>query len=272
MKHKNVQYFLALSGFLLVANFTSPTLAASSEWVDLYGGKARLSAVKDPDTNIISGMVQINLKEGWKTYWRQPGGSGIPPIIDFTGSTFFTLDKISYPVPEIGDNEEQFIGYHNSVSFVFSGQATSVDAALKVSLLAGVCEKICIPAMANFKIDASALNQSDPKTMRSLMLGKSLLPKVAHDRFSLSSPNYEDSIYTASATIPDGLENPTLLVEGPNGWFSGIIKPSDTLNNFSFALPEKLTSNKELRNQLRYTLIASGQAVESPLPLNDISN
>lgn len=272
MKQKTAQYFLALSGFLLVANFTSPSIAATSEWVDLYGGKARLSAIKDPDTNIISGMVEIKLKEGWKTYWRIPGGSGIPPNIDFTGSTFFTLNKISYPVPEIGDDDEQFIGYHNSVSFVFSGQATSVDAALKLSLLAGVCEKICIPAMADFEIDARALNQSDPKTMRSLMLGKSLLPKEAHEHFSLSKFIYKDSIYTTSATIPDGLENPTLLVEGPNGWFSGIVKLSDTLNDFSFTLPEDLVSNNKQRNQFRYTLIASGQAVESTLPLENISN
>lgn len=272
MKQYRLYKLLALTGILSVTAFASPTVAATSQWVDLYGGKARLSAVKDPATNIISGMVEIKLKEGWKTYWRQPGGSGIPPKIDFTGSTFFNLDKILYPVPEIGGSTDQFIGYHNSVNFVFSGQATSVDATLKLDLLAGVCEKICIPAMANFEIEAQALNQSDPKALMSLMLGKSLLPRKAHEQFSLSDIHYKDDIFSASAVLPEGLKNPTLLVEGPNGWFSGVIKLDKSLNKFSFTLPENLVQKSGPNNQFNYTLIASGQGVESALPLKDIIN
>lgn len=267
MKQIKLNKIIAMSNIFSAIAFASPSLAATTEWVDLYGGKARLSAVKNPDTNVITGMVEITLKEGWKTYWRQPGGSGIPPKIDFTGSTFFTLDKISYPIPEIGEDEDNFIGYHNAVSFIFSGQANSIDATLKLDLLAGVCEKICIPATANFEIGAQALNQSDPKTTMALMLGKILLPKKPSENFSLKNTQYKDSIYSAAVTLPAGLNNPTLLVEGPMGWFSGGVKLNQTTNKFSFNLPEKLVKNDAFKSQLTYTLIASGQAVESTLPL-----
>lgn len=262
--------FLALSCFLSVASFATNSIAATSQWVDLYGGKARLSAVKDPATDVITGMVEIKLKKGWKTYWRKPGGGGIPPIFDFTGSDFFTLQKIQFPAPEIKE-DEQFIGYHNLVNFIFTGKATSLDANLKLSLLAGICEKICIPAMADFKIEANALNQSDRKTMMAILLNKSLLPKQANENFSLSNITYKDSTFSATATLPVGLINPVLLVEGPNGWFSGIVNIDATNNQFSFNLPDKLALDNKLNNQFKYTLIASGQAVESTLPLNNNS-
>ena len=272
MKHKFTIYSLALTSFLVAGSFASPSLAASSEWVDLYGGKARLNAIKDPVTDVITGMIEIRLKKGWKTYWRKPGGGGIPPEFDFTGSTFFTLDKIQFPVPEIGDDADQFIGYHNSVNFFFSGSTTSVDATLELSLLAGLCEKLCIPATANFKIEAHALNQSDQKTVMSLTLNKNLLPREANEKFSLSNATHKDSIYTASAVIPFGLNDPILLVEGPNGWFSGIVKYNHDRGQFSFTLPKNLVTNTQLSEQFKYTLIASGQAVESTLPLNNISH
>ena len=30
--------------------------------------------------------VEIKLKPGWKTYWRYPGDSGVPPVLDFSES------------------------------------------------------------------------------------------------------------------------------------------------------------------------------------------
>ena len=30
--------------------------------------------------------VQIRLEPGWKTYWRTPGDSGVPPSFDWSGS------------------------------------------------------------------------------------------------------------------------------------------------------------------------------------------
>ena len=30
--------------------------------------------------------IEIKLQPGWKTYWRYPGDSGVPPRFDFSGS------------------------------------------------------------------------------------------------------------------------------------------------------------------------------------------
>ena len=68
---------------MLVAFAPADAWSASSDWEDLGGGKARLVAELDPVSGEIHGVVEFDLDEGWKTYWRQPGGSGIPPEFDF---------------------------------------------------------------------------------------------------------------------------------------------------------------------------------------------
>lgn len=294
MKTVKLNRHLALTAILLNTCAVAPAYAASSDWVNLYGGEARLSAVKDPDTNKITGIVEIKLKEGWKTYWRNPGDAGIPPIIDFTGSTFFTLDKISFPIPEIlTEDGTQFIGYHNTVQFVFSGQAEGSAASLKVNFTAGVCEKICIPATAEFEFLPNALNQSDPKTSRTLMLSKSYLPREPSTQFSLSNVKRKGGKYSVTANIPKALSDPKLLIEGPKGWFSGVLVPNEFSNQISFNLPTDLPTDLAtglptnsltnfltdspsnvshqgvLKNQMRYTLIANGQAVEGTLTIDD---
>ena len=41
-----------------------------------------------PDGTRIIG-VELTLAPGWKTYWRAPGDSGIPPRFDWSGSRKF---------------------------------------------------------------------------------------------------------------------------------------------------------------------------------------
>ena len=45
--------------------------------------------------------LQITLAPGWKTYWRQPGDTGIPPRFDFSGSENLTILDVIYPAPKI---------------------------------------------------------------------------------------------------------------------------------------------------------------------------
>ena len=35
----------------------------------------------------LEGILDIELKPGWKTYWRDPGDAGVPPTIDVSAST-----------------------------------------------------------------------------------------------------------------------------------------------------------------------------------------
>ena len=44
--------------------------------------------------------VEIKLDPGWKTYWRDPGDSGMPPTLDFSGSDNVKAVTVLWPAPQ----------------------------------------------------------------------------------------------------------------------------------------------------------------------------
>src|SRR5258706_12990872 len=43
--------------------------------------------------------VEIRLATGWKTYWRYPGDSGVPPVFDFSKSQNNKSVSFLWPAP-----------------------------------------------------------------------------------------------------------------------------------------------------------------------------
>jgi DsbC/DsbD-like thiol-disulfide interchange protein len=104
--------------------------------------------------------LDVVLDQGWKTYWRVPGESGVPPQFDWSRSRNVESVKMHWPVPSrITDAGGETIGYEKRVIFLFDVAAADpgrpVDLALEAFL--GVCEKICIPV----KLEMS-LRQASP--------------------------------------------------------------------------------------------------------------
>src|SRR4051812_40829530 len=65
---------LACLGLLVTATGQAGAGAASSDWVEGHNSRARLVA-----GNGIA-AVELQMPEGWKTYWRTPGDAGgVPP-------------------------------------------------------------------------------------------------------------------------------------------------------------------------------------------------
>ena len=117
--HDNRLFFLVV--FITLINITGAK-AASSEWHDLGGGEARLVAAADPASSTINGLIEVRLQEGWSTYWRYPGSSGIPPKFDFSASMGFSNQPVEFPTPSLQSaNDVTYAGYKKHVSFPFTG-------------------------------------------------------------------------------------------------------------------------------------------------------
>jgi DsbC/DsbD-like thiol-disulfide interchange protein len=100
--------------------------------------------------------LEIALGEGWKTYWRMPGESGIPPQFDWSGSTNLKSITIGWPAPRrYRDAAGETVGYTTRI--VFPLRVEPVDAAkpvnLALSLFYAVCKDICIPADADLRLE-----------------------------------------------------------------------------------------------------------------------
>lgn len=248
----------------IASAFPQASNAASSKWQDLGGGKARLVAIKDPSTDAIKGMVEVVLDEGWKTYWRSPGGSGIPPEFDFSRSQNLSIDTVAFPVPQwIEIPSSSFAGYKDNVRFVFEGKAQSMDSEMHLDVLIGVCEEICIPATAAFTISADELNRSDPKATMELSMAELDLPIATPENsvpvlaLAYSANNLKILVQGKEPSNP-----PVLYLEGPEIW--NLAQPkylsSDaTGHTFELDIPESVTSSEIAETRLRYTVVTSGQ-------------
>jgi DsbC/DsbD-like thiol-disulfide interchange protein len=96
--------------------------------------------------------IEIRLGPGWKTYWRYPGDSGVPPRFGFARSENIETIELSWPAPHgFADGTGSSIGYKGGV--IFPLRIVPKDPArpvvLRLDLDYAVCEKLCVPATAN---------------------------------------------------------------------------------------------------------------------------
>src|SRR6185503_19169941 len=100
----------SLASVLCVLVVVCPTAHATgleSQWVDGHNSGGR----------VISGGgiagVELELPEGWKTYWRYPGeAGGVAPVFDWSQSTNLESAQVLYPAPKrFTDKSGDTIGY-----------------------------------------------------------------------------------------------------------------------------------------------------------------
>lgn len=123
--------------------------AASGAWADEIAHSEVRLLQGDFAGERWSAGVQIDLAEGWKTYWRMPGEAGIAPEFDWSQSRNVAEVELRWPAPgRYQDASGETIGYAHRVVFPVSVRpedpAQPVELALQLSY--AVCKDICIPA------------------------------------------------------------------------------------------------------------------------------
>src|SRR6266849_10131585 len=150
----------ALGALLASAlNFTAGAADASS-----WDGDAR-SAVRlvagsplGADGSLRAG-VEVRLATGWKTYWRYPGDSGVPPVFDFSKSENIKSVSILWPAPHrFTDGGGASIGYKGGVIFPVHvvPESSNRPATLRLALDYAVCERLCVPARGQATLELAS--------------------------------------------------------------------------------------------------------------------
>jgi DsbC/DsbD-like thiol-disulfide interchange protein len=139
-----------IAAVAVVAQATPSYATDSSSWDGDARSAVRLIAggSRPSDQEVHAGL-EMRLSPGWKTYWRYPGDSGVPPRFNFAQSLNVKSVNVSWPAPDhFVDEGGQSIGYKDSV--IFPIQITPEDPAkpvtLRLALDYAVCEKLCVPA------------------------------------------------------------------------------------------------------------------------------
>jgi thiol:disulfide interchange protein DsbD len=126
------------------------SIFGSAEIVDT--GHARISLIKDhsdfvPGTSINIGL-KVSMDKGWHTYWRNPGDSGGPIVIDWDLPKGFSVSDIKWPLPEkIEYPPLMTYGYEDFVIYpmVLSIPADYSDDYFEMAADILICADVCIP-------------------------------------------------------------------------------------------------------------------------------
>jgi DsbC/DsbD-like thiol-disulfide interchange protein len=173
MRNAFAHLLMITTAALLGAAFAPAAQAQdASPWDDEPHGSTRLIAGATQtkgDDKLERAGIEIRLEPGWKTYWRYPGDSGVPPTLDFAGSENVKSVSTQWPAPEVfADGAGGYsIGYHGDVVLplqIIPNDATK-PSMLHVTLGYAVCGKLCVPAEAHLALTLSGRSGAEEPTL-----------------------------------------------------------------------------------------------------------
>jgi DsbC/DsbD-like thiol-disulfide interchange protein len=221
---------------------------------------------------VLLGGIAFQLQPGWKTYWRTPGDSGVPPRFDFSKSDNVEAVTVLWPAPTKFDDGGggNSLGYHDQVVLPLRIVAKNADkpVTLRADINYAVCEKLCIPVEASVQLafnsvastEDSALfaaldtvpkpaNVGDPNPLTIRDVKREGKSEVLVD---VLSPDARPVYLFVEGPTPDwGLPVPKLLEHGPPG-----------VKRFAFALDGAPPGVNPEGAALKLTLVGGDRAYE----------
>jgi len=256
-------------GFIFVIVFSQQVMAQTGDWWQEEGGRIRISFDANPlgsPVGVAYGLIEVELRKGWKTYWKNPGSSGFGPELDIgyfnaQGQETKLTSELLFPAPHIfyeGQGNEQNIGYDNKLHLPFRLNLPSHRGRITGQVLIGLCDDICMPAQVDFAFDAGG--RADFLTKGRIAAALSDLPQPADEDFAIRKIMKQDTdlIITVVASEGQFLDNkhPALFVSARNAQLK-LVNVEKT-DRYEFTYHMRILSGKlETGDRIDYTLIGS---------------
>jgi DsbC/DsbD-like thiol-disulfide interchange protein len=257
-------------GLLLALAAPSAASAASTDWIDEEGARIRLVAAEPaPDASEIRAALVVELKPGWKTYWRDPGGSGVPPQISFDPSSGVAGFTLSYPAPDrVADGQSVWAGYKHPVAFPLTLKLAKAGAGnIKASAFLGICEEICIPVQVEFALNVPvAIGSTSDQAL--VQAAFDALPKDANASFGLTNLAYQPKALEIEVAAPLADAPPELFIAADRFLF-GVPKLTASLKDKSRYIVPIIFAPKTAKiedTEVYYTIKSGGMAVSGSVP------
>lgn len=98
--------------------------------------------------------LEIQLAEGWKTYWEYAGQNGLDPEITLSQDGEEIESDIHWPMPHLFVADDlPSVGYKENlvVPIAFKG-----DGKIDIDVSMGVCETVCVPVQGTYDVNAQS--------------------------------------------------------------------------------------------------------------------
>jgi len=270
---------LALMATLLASSLAVAARAQdASPWLRDSHSAVRLLA-GSRSGSVLLGGIAFQLEPGWKTYWRTPGDSGVPPRFDFSKSENIDAVTVLWPAPSKFDDGAggHSLGYHDQVVLPLRIVAKNVDkpVTLRASINYAVCQKLCIPVEADAELPFTSVASTEDNA---LFAALDTVPKPAN----VGDPNpltIRDVKRDGKSTVlvdvvaPANDKQVNLFVEGPTpDWGLPVPKPLEHsppgVKRFSFQLDGLPPGANPDGAALKFTLVGGDRSYEFNINLD----
>lgn len=247
-----------------------PAFSASTDWFETEGGRLRLVTASQPDEKgRLAGALDIELKPGWKTYWRDPGDAGVPPSIEFSGSINISDADFQFPAPRRHDDGySTWAGYAGPVALpvTFQLAATHEPTLIKADIFLGICQTICIPVSARLELDPAS-RQGGTEDAAFVSAALKALPQAARADFGATVIEKTADRLVVEAKFTGDPGSADFFIAGVDGYSFATPKRlnKDGKTLFSVKILSRPTNGSK-GDGIPYTLVTPSGAVSGTLP------
>ncbi len=186
-RNKNV-YLLLIVGFCLSLDGAVSPKHLSGNFFQIPVQARLVSEVKSIKSETrFCVAVRLEMEDGWHTYWKNPGDSGLPTGIEWTLPQGFIAGDIQWPFPQIFEWSDIIgFGYEGDVFLLTELKAparlesgTTVRISASVDWLA--CREECVPGHSELTVELPVKEKNpepDPRWAEHFANTRKNLPAV----------------------------------------------------------------------------------------------
>lgn len=176
--------------------------------------------------------LDLELPEGWHTYWVNPGDAGIPPLFDVAKSVNLKDFAVSYPAPV-----RYFDG--TSTSMIYQGHLVlpiravpvkpGAPVELSVRVFYGLCDEVCLPVESDVSVHLEPGAAADAGSVAAIEAAETALPvRVDDDRLTVDDVQLDPATGkgSLSVSVVDDGRPADLFARGPSRWFIAPPQPT----------------------------------------------
>lgn len=184
----------------------------------------RLVADAPAEDGALRAGVEIKLAPGWKTYWINPGPTGIPPRLDFTASENVASAQPLWPAPvRFTDGSSHAIGYAGRFIVPLRIEPKEADRPVRLNAVLdyGLCENICVPARAELALTLDPDTEADAFTALEIAGFAARVPRTeklgGEEKLAITALARTEKGLGVSVRFPDDAKVTDLFASTPDG-------------------------------------------------------
>lgn len=262
---------------LLPLLFFAVTYFSSHAWaMDFESSQIEIvSAVEGTgQLEVVEAGIKITLPDGWYTYWRMPGDSGLAPRFHWKDTKNIKQTDIHWPLPkrfETAGLHSFGYGYGGDVylpiAFHLTERGKAISGDLTMEMM--ICKEICIPETheVSFTVPEGPAERS--QYAAPLNDARDSMPSIGDTpRLKLNTAVLGKDSIVVTAVSRDGFENTDVIIEVEDNFMNTppevIMGDDQTRAVLKVTAPEHVDDlTKELFGEkITVTLINNGEAVE----------